>query len=228
MSKSARLRFNVSDDIMLLQHVIALNPFENERRWDEVLQSVINESGKQFTLRSIKEHLDHILKLFVKEDLANIRKSGTEEEYTEKERLLQEVVDLQKEYKPMKATKNMLCRQKGGSLLSNTSKESAPASPGYSHVSTPTNTRKRTSSGLLKNITLKLLQDKQAMDHQFKERELAILEKKTILDEKRFKLEEEKWQLEKKEREARLAIEVKEKTQQQAIIDLLIKNFSVN
>ncbi|KAK4880049.1 hypothetical protein RN001_008195 [Aquatica leii] len=258
MTKIARLRFNVNDDITLLQQVIAVNPFENERRWDEVLHSVIKSSGKEFSIRSIREHIEHLLKLFVKEDRANLRKSGTEEEYLEKERLLQEVHDLQRDFKPTKG----LCRQRGnklredacltaafqqsnryevtyepnfvaetimeaeGTSSTDVCNESVSVAYSNSRESTPSKTtRKRTSNGLLKNSTLKLLQDRQVMEQQLKERELALIERKTLLEEKRFKLEEERWQLEKKEREAKLNIQIKEKAQQQAIIDVLLRNF---
>lgn len=46
----------------------------------------------------MRERTDLLLSLFVREDRRNLRKSGTEEKYDEKERLLQEVYDKAKEY----------------------------------------------------------------------------------------------------------------------------------
>ncbi|KAB0790809.1 hypothetical protein PPYR_01339 [Photinus pyralis] len=104
-SKNGRLRFTTTDDLDLLRAVAAENPFEDILRWGVIHETVVTNTGKPFTLRALKDHLEYLLKLFIQEDKANIKKSGTEEEYEEKERLLQELHDLRREF-TSKATSN--------------------------------------------------------------------------------------------------------------------------
>ncbi|GAB6019063.1 hypothetical protein CHUAL_000690 [Chamberlinius hualienensis] len=94
-----RLRFTNLDDITLLREVVSLNPYEDGELWKTILTTVIRKTNKNYSMRSIRDHVDHLLKLWAKEDKINLRKSGTEEEYSEKERLLQEVSDLHRDYK---------------------------------------------------------------------------------------------------------------------------------
>ncbi|KAF5275786.1 hypothetical protein FQR65_LT16531 [Abscondita terminalis] len=105
-----RLRFSTFDDLCLLHEVLALNPFEDSSRWKDVLTAIVKGTSKKFSLRAVKEHLQYILMLWAKEDRSNIRKSGTEEEYDEKEVLLQQVTDLSREFrgktKPINVTPN--------------------------------------------------------------------------------------------------------------------------
>ncbi|KAH7963648.1 hypothetical protein HPB52_022316 [Rhipicephalus sanguineus] len=54
--------------------------------------------GKVFSARALRERLDLLLAQFIANDRASLRKSGTEEEYEEKERLLQEICSLAKDF----------------------------------------------------------------------------------------------------------------------------------
>ncbi|KAJ9595069.1 hypothetical protein L9F63_013634 [Diploptera punctata] len=94
-----RLRFSIFDDLCLLREIVNVNPYEDNRRWDQVCKTVVNFTGKNFSIRSLKEHTTHLLKLWHNADKANIRKSGSEEQYREKEQLLQEVNNLVREFK---------------------------------------------------------------------------------------------------------------------------------
>lgn len=99
MAKIERLRFTIEDDLRLLRDVVGINPFLHPVTWKVVHNNICKFSGKCFSVRAVREHVEHLLKLFAKEDKANLRKSGTEEQYREKEILLQEVTDLQREFK---------------------------------------------------------------------------------------------------------------------------------
>ncbi|KAL3203819.1 hypothetical protein MRX96_053160 [Rhipicephalus microplus] len=54
--------------------------------------------GKVFSVRALRERLDLLMAQFLANDRASLRKSGTEEEYDEKERLLQEVCRLARDF----------------------------------------------------------------------------------------------------------------------------------
>lgn len=75
--------------------VIAINPYNAEfgkvtDAWGKVAQN----SGLEINAVGAKNRIDLITKARKKEDAANRRKSGVEEEYTEREILLDEVITL--------------------------------------------------------------------------------------------------------------------------------------
>ncbi|CAN7951150.1 unnamed protein product, partial [Ixodes pacificus] len=94
---SSRLRFSAQDDISLLQEVHALNPFEDPSRWAQIANNLLSATGKSFSARAVSDRLDLLLAQFAAEDRANLRRSGTEEQYSEKEHLL-EIADLTREF----------------------------------------------------------------------------------------------------------------------------------
>lgn len=74
MSKKNRLRFTSDDDLCLLREVLCHNPFDNNDNWTIVHQNIIALSGKQFSIRSVKEHVEYLLKTCSKEDRTNLKK----------------------------------------------------------------------------------------------------------------------------------------------------------
>ncbi|XP_075556350.1 uncharacterized protein LOC142588468 [Dermacentor variabilis] len=65
-------------------------------RWTAVAKNVGDAvvPAKTFSVRAVRERLDLLLAYFKARDEANLKKSGTEEQYTEKTHLLQEIWDL--------------------------------------------------------------------------------------------------------------------------------------
>lgn len=108
MAKPERLRFTILEDLILLREVLRQNPYEQSNRWKAVAEHVVNATQKNFSLRCVKEHVDHLLKIWAREDHAHLRKSGTEEQYNEKERLLQQVQDLQREFRCINVQKSRM------------------------------------------------------------------------------------------------------------------------
>ncbi|KAL3191332.1 hypothetical protein MRX96_018740 [Rhipicephalus microplus] len=75
--------------------VLAVDPFEDSSRWDRHHSQLIGGvAGGMFLARSLRDRLDLLLAQFAARDRENLRRSGTEEEYNEKERLLAEVYHL--------------------------------------------------------------------------------------------------------------------------------------
>ncbi|CAN8018958.1 unnamed protein product, partial [Ixodes persulcatus] len=95
---SSRLRCSAQYDISLLQEVHTLNPFEDPSRWAQIANNLLSATGKSFSARAVRDRLDLLLAQFAAEDRANLRRSGTEEQYSEKEHLLQEIADLTREF----------------------------------------------------------------------------------------------------------------------------------
>ncbi|KAL3215698.1 hypothetical protein MRX96_051320 [Rhipicephalus microplus] len=54
--------------------------------------------GEVFSVRALRERLDLLVAQFLANDRASLRTSGTEEEYDEKERLLQEICSLARDF----------------------------------------------------------------------------------------------------------------------------------
>ncbi|KAG0436168.1 hypothetical protein HPB47_018101 [Ixodes persulcatus] len=95
---ASRRRFAITDDIVLLHEVEALNPLRNATQCTAVTDNLKAATGRSFTVRSVRERCDLLLGLFRREERSNLRESGTEEQYTVKEQLLQKISDLTHEF----------------------------------------------------------------------------------------------------------------------------------
>ncbi|KAG5866883.1 hypothetical protein JTB14_037484 [Gonioctena quinquepunctata] len=86
-----RMRFRAEDDIALLREVARQNPFSNSGVWDVIREHVFLLTAKSFSVKSLKDHLDLIIKLWLDKTKTMNKKSATEEDYTEKEQLYQDI-----------------------------------------------------------------------------------------------------------------------------------------
>ncbi|XP_029842251.2 caldesmon [Ixodes scapularis] len=99
MPATQRLRFTVDEDLCLLREVRAANPFASPEGWTLVYSNLLVALTRVFTIRAIRDRVDLLLGYFRQQDTANLRnRSGTEEQYAEKDRLLQEIFDLAREF----------------------------------------------------------------------------------------------------------------------------------
>jgi hypothetical protein len=65
-NKGSKIRFSINDDLMLLREVLAANPFENANEWNNIKKKLIKETTKKISRRAVREHTEHLLKLFKK------------------------------------------------------------------------------------------------------------------------------------------------------------------
>nr|CAH7732538.1 unnamed protein product [Callosobruchus chinensis] len=93
-----RLRFGSDDDVLLLKEFISHNPLEDPVRWETIQQNISNSTGKDFKIRTLKDHVQLLLETFRKKDRSNRNRSGIEEVYTEQDHLLQQVTDMCSSY----------------------------------------------------------------------------------------------------------------------------------
>ncbi|EZA53146.1 hypothetical protein DMN91_004509 [Ooceraea biroi] len=260
MAKPERLRFTILDDLILLREVSRQNPYEESDRWKTVAERVVNATQKNFSLRCVKEHVDHLLKIWTREGRAHLRKSGTEEQYNEKEQLLQQVQDLQREFRrssksissnahkfeleqardltlenisdtleviieepmmtslsssiPTSAFLPIALPSPTSSSSSSSSTPLTSASPLRSPNASPSRTggpmRNKVHHDAIKKTTLQFLQERHKKEIEFQEKQFC-------LEERRIQLEEEKFKIERKEREARLELEIEERRQRIAV-----------
>ncbi|BET00690.1 Hypothetical protein NTJ_13506 [Nesidiocoris tenuis] len=94
--------FRPRDDIIMLKEVLAENPFGDTARWATVRAKLVDVSRKEFSARAVKDRAALLIKQFTASERIILRKSGTEEEYSERERLLEEVKLLHSEFKNKK------------------------------------------------------------------------------------------------------------------------------
>ncbi|KAK8781331.1 hypothetical protein V5799_017328 [Amblyomma americanum] len=66
---------------------------KSPENWTAVLKNVF-AVGRELTFRAIKDRTELLVGYFRQEDRANLRKSATEEQYTERDQLLQEISDI--------------------------------------------------------------------------------------------------------------------------------------
>lgn len=74
MIKRGRLRFKVEDDVVVLKTVLNENPFEDSTRWRRVHLAVCKSTGKAFTLRTIRDHVELLMRVFIKHGQAGLRR----------------------------------------------------------------------------------------------------------------------------------------------------------
>ncbi|KAH6942609.1 hypothetical protein HPB50_008434 [Hyalomma asiaticum] len=95
--RKPRKRFRIDEDLCLLKEVACADPFSNPTAWEDVLRNVMLAVNRELTICSIKERVDLLIGYFRQQDTANLRKSGTEEQYGEREQVLQNITDLIRE-----------------------------------------------------------------------------------------------------------------------------------
>ncbi|XP_013389278.1 uncharacterized protein LOC106157998 isoform X1 [Lingula anatina] len=95
---SQQKRFTPKDDLMLLREVITLNPFAGGRaKWEEVVTNLNVCSHSSFNIKSCQARVRTLKLAFQEKTMQSLKASGTDEELTERESLLQELLYLLEE-----------------------------------------------------------------------------------------------------------------------------------
>lgn len=99
MSKTPerRLRFSVEQDMQLLGEVVRQNPFEDIDRWREVHENFVNECNVPFSLRTCKDHCNHLLNLYLK-DALKARPKESPDEFAKKQKYLDQILEMRRQY----------------------------------------------------------------------------------------------------------------------------------
>ncbi|XP_077558130.1 uncharacterized protein LOC144173680 [Haemaphysalis longicornis] len=110
-AKKPRRCFSAHEDLCLLREVAAAKPFGDDIKWVHVLAAVNRAVGREVTLRGIKDRVDILLGYWKRQDAKNLKKSGTEEQYSEKEEILQDLWDFCEsvKYEPRIAPRGAAC-----------------------------------------------------------------------------------------------------------------------
>ncbi|XP_067122379.1 trichohyalin-like [Centruroides vittatus] len=215
-SRKVPVRFSCCDDILLLKEVVAVNPYAYENpkvAWiniSEKLQTYYDVDG-----RRCRERTSLLLQYYDKNDEASLRKSGklgTEEDVTERYRLLQEIRELK--YKAQMTSEKLTPQSVARQRVTDT----AMASLRVSSPEFPSDEDTNFSRKRKQNFLVSYLQSKQNRQFRLRQEELNLKKEQLQVESKRLKLEQEKLDLEKekfdlerKERESRYELERKER-----------------
>ncbi|KAH9364063.1 hypothetical protein HPB48_021297 [Haemaphysalis longicornis] len=90
----ARVYFSVSTDLSLLRDVQASDPFRDPAQWTRIAERLSSDTGKPFAARAVRDRCQNLMALYAANDRKNLRKSGTEEEYNERDHILQDLICL--------------------------------------------------------------------------------------------------------------------------------------
>lgn len=69
-----RLRFTTSETMNILHDVIYENPYENPDKWEIITKRIIECSSKNFTVRTVREHVEHNVKKWAHKNSENMKK----------------------------------------------------------------------------------------------------------------------------------------------------------
>ncbi|XP_035494318.1 trichohyalin isoform X1 [Scophthalmus maximus] len=101
--RKRQVRFSARHDIILLQEVIAQNPFASKepgRIWarvGEIITAALQDENFEVDARRCRERTMLLLDYYKKQDFPSLRRFGTERLYAQKEDLLHEVLELEAE-----------------------------------------------------------------------------------------------------------------------------------
>ncbi|CAG9772087.1 unnamed protein product [Ceutorhynchus assimilis] len=107
-----RQRFSDHDDLVLLREVLSHNPFKNPALWQVIQENVSSLTGKTFVIRTLREHLERLIKLWLEMFRILKDKSGLEVISTEKDTSCSNIYDLMKEFKVSKKKKTSFSTSK--------------------------------------------------------------------------------------------------------------------
>ncbi|XP_049520722.1 uncharacterized protein LOC125944364 [Dermacentor silvarum] len=91
--KKPRRCFTNEEDLCILRVVSATRPFGDDLKWMTAIENLKPALGRELTLRGLKDRVDLLIGYWRQQDTRNLRKSGTEEQYAEKEQILQDLSD---------------------------------------------------------------------------------------------------------------------------------------
>ncbi|OQR84333.1 hypothetical protein ACHHYP_20684 [Achlya hypogyna] len=216
--RKATFRFRAGADVDLLKEVINIQPFdapfgETTSRWGTVAVNLSAIYGEGYVLpKACHTRFGDLVQAFKDQQMDALRASGTDEEYEEREQLLQDIVDLmveaterrklEKTQKKMKLDK----RESDGEKIRNAAmtslkRKSTSDEPGITSKEALTK-QHRVQDSLSHDIAiLRSLDVANALSAD----ELAYNREKLALDAKRLELDREeraaRFQLERQERE---------------------------
>ena len=187
-------------DILLCREVLSVNPFSakknsNERGklWEEISTNLNTTSGVRFfvTKRSVRDHLNILIKRYRKKMNTEERSTGVSPEPTELDQALADIIEMEevastsqeidealiKEKEDTDKQKAESMRKMAMEKLGETQKRAVEEGEQENHI------KKKRRSG---NETISFLREKAESEKALREEELAIRRKQQELEEKKL------------------------------------------
>ncbi|ETV93110.1 hypothetical protein H310_12894 [Aphanomyces invadans] len=234
-------RFTTQVDIDLLKEAMFVCPHDApygqaSARWEEIAEHMRQLHGPDLTTAGCRKRLDDLIAAFKKDTVKSLRASGTEEEYNERDQLLQDLADMMENaVRAKKALKDEKIkkqdkRESDGHRVREaalvTLKRKAEAN-GLDEDPGPSKVKEAKGPSALKDAASAVVDIMSMIDasNEFKRAELEAKRESNALLQRKVELEEQRYLLDKAEREARFALEQQERQSQlqfmQSTIDLL-------
>ncbi|XP_068727930.1 mRNA export factor GLE1-like [Montipora capricornis] len=187
-------------DILLCREVLSVNPFSAKRNsnergklWEEISTNLNSTSGVRFfvTKRSVRDHLNILIKRYRKKMNAEERSTGVSPEPTELDQALADIIEMEevastsqeideaviKEKEDTDKQKAESIRKKAMEKLGETQKRAVEEGEQENHM------KKKRRSG---NETISFLREKAESEKALRGEELAIRRKQQELEEKKL------------------------------------------
>ncbi|KAG9417097.1 hypothetical protein AC1031_001485 [Aphanomyces cochlioides] len=215
--RKAAFRFMTSSDIDLLKEVIHIQPFDaphgqTAARWLVIESNLKAIYGESISSKGCRTRFGDLLLAFKQDTLTALRASGTDEQYDEREQLLQDIVDLmensavQKRIAKSEKSARIEKRESDGekirqAAMGNLKRNERDYDSDAKHDGQPSEKKRYWGTQARSNDVSRTLEEismfmKEAND--IKRREIEIAERKLAIEESRLEID-------RAEREARFA-----------------------
>ncbi|XP_062578388.1 uncharacterized protein LOC134240297 [Saccostrea cucullata] len=202
MDRKKQVRFSDQNDIKLLREVLSKNPFEEKSKWAEIASKL----PMDVDTRRVRERTLLLIEQRRKHNKSSLKKSGVDEEYGEKENLMDEAIDLFDEEEQKKKTLKTKAEKEeniGKDIRKRALENLTP-------TTSDEDLRKMPKKG---SAVVNYLKDKA-------EAEMATKKEEIALKKEELKLERDRFEIERLERLQRLE---NEKRHNQMMMELLAK-----
>ncbi|KAJ8914144.1 hypothetical protein NQ315_016222 [Exocentrus adspersus] len=115
----SRFRFTEEFDLHLVREVYGQNPYEDQNRWSIIQVNMLQITGRCISIRTLKERIQNLMKKYLTKTRHNEGKSGIEEPVCELDDLIQQIIDLIKEFENKKKKHYNVVNESGNSCLEN-------------------------------------------------------------------------------------------------------------
>ena len=192
--RRSKHHFKAQDDIDLLKLVLSDPPFKGKHgEVNQKWETLLGKLKWDVTARTLSDRFALLVKQFKTSNSENLKKSGTEEEYTERDVLLQDIVDLMKESETIPDSSKT-----GREIRENSLKHLNQNETVFFQSS-----KKKKDADILEIFRMEQERKAETSLKKFEteKKTLELEEKRLLLEEKRLETEKENMEYERKQRE---------------------------
>ncbi|KAK3755168.1 hypothetical protein QZH41_010692 [Actinostola sp. cb2023] len=202
---------SMTNDIMLATEVSSRKP-KTSSEWEQVasilsLAFSTSEKPVELTGRACRERLDRLVNKYKVEDKKSLKRSGSEEEYTELQQILEDICTFRRDQVELKKG-NMLQIQVMMTIVAVDDDDDDDDGGGGAGTSTSKRktegSKRKVKQRASKLTALEMLAEKYQQKSELKDKELELRRME-------LQFQKEKFEAEAKEREAKLQLELEER-----------------